>query len=962
VALELITGPAGCGKTEHLLQRYVSMLDQEPVLVVAGQRLRDLQQRRLAKRGAVFGQRVLTLDEVFELAFYQTGSSVVRVLTPTQRELILRTVCDATELEALRASSRHQGFTASLGRFFGELERAMVTPETFEKAASGWAKKTARANYACELARLYAAYHRYLSRLGALDDDLVKWRSVEALRQDPESWQKRPVFFDGFDDLSPVGISLIEAVAQKAEVSICLTYERGRAASSALEPLIERLERLASHTTTLSRSNRAPRALNHLEGQLFSDTYRRAQSEDAVRCQLAGGQRCEIELVGAKVIELIRSGLHPEKIALGFRSPQAYAPLVRQVFTAYGIPFSMRVPVRLYQTAFGRGFLALVGLATGSAGCESLIAYLRTPGVTDRPHTVDALEQEVRAHAIRSPQEARRRWESQNRTLYELDRLLACEDAGEFIDELDSQLQRLFAAFQSSKAPNLSVEDQQEVGVFKTICKTLAEARDQVVVSNLTSEAVYTTLCATTATVGPSPGMGRVRVGGCEEISGERFDAVFVCGLQEGDFPKSPSPPACIGEGDRRELASIAGDCQWLIDGRWLERERYLFYRLASSADTLLVLSSCVSDEEGNPKPRSFFLNSVEDLFTDELAKSRRLLSDVTWDPEVAPTPTEFDRGIALLGPRSYEQPPNGLCNPKVLAELATLTTFSASALEAFANCPVRWLLEHMVKPTQIEPESQQLARGRHAHQLLCEIYKQLQQTGARGVTEDNLADVEATLENVISQRGDSFKNSDMPPERLLGTTRLKQDLLEHLRQEATDNSAFEPTKLELGFGGELDQLPAMPLDDQDLYVRGKIDRLDIKNDCAVVRDYKSAGSAAGVARWEEDNRLQVSLYLLAVKKLLGLEPAAGLYVPLSGQDRRPRGALVTDASDDLGQGFVKTDWVSKPEIETKLECVGATAAALAKSIREGTVYPRPDTCKGGRCAYPSICRQEQAG
>jgi ATP-dependent helicase/DNAse subunit B len=956
VALELVTGPAGGGKTGYLLERYCSMLEQEPILVVPTQRLRDLQQRRLAKRGAIFGQRVMTLDELFELVAYQTGLSTERVLTQTQRQLILRTVCDATDVEALSASAKREGFTAGLGRFFGELERAMITPETFAETASTWAAQTRRGNYVCELSRLYAAYHRYLGALNALDADLVKWRAATALDQHPSSWQRQPLVIDGFDELSPVAISVIEAVACRADVLICLDYEHERSASSALEPLTERLGGLQAHKTKLARADRARGALDHLESELFSDSPRRAQSEGAIRCLLAGGQRCEIELVGAKVLELLRSGVQCEKIAVCFRNPQAYAQLVGQVFTAYGIPFAMRESCRLARTSLGRGLLALNRLAIGRGRCEDLISYLR---VTDSPDAVDCLEREIRAQAVRAVGEARRRWEVNNRRLYELDRLLACKGGAEFIDELDAILRRLFVAY---RAPALRPGADEDVCAFKTVQQILAELRDDVVVAGITAQGVYATLCAASTTIGPSPGVGRVRVGGCEEVSCERFDAVFVCGLQEGEFPRRPSPPACIPEGDRQALASISEGLAPLVDGSWLERERHLFYRCISRADNLVVLSSCVSDEEGNPKPRSFFLDSVEELFSDELSKTTRWLAEVTWDPHIAPTPTEFDRGQALLRPRSHEQPPQGLSNPKVLAELKSRTTFSASALETFADCPVRWLVEHMLEPAQIVPDPGHLARGRHAHRLLNEIYQQLQQNGARSVTEANLPDAEAALEKALSESLDASRGDGALAGDLLGTTRLKQDLLEHLRREASDNSAFEPTELELGFGGHFDRLPAVSLDGEQLYLRGKVDRMDVKDGCAVVRDYKSAGGATGVARWEQDNRLQIRLYLLAVAELFGLEPAGGLYVPLSGQDRRPRGALLADASDDLGQGFVKTDWVTRGELADKLEAAREDATALAERVRAGTVYPRPDSCPGGRCAYPSICRQEQAG
>ena len=58
--------------------------------------------------------------------------------------------------------------------------------------------------------------------------------------------------------------------------------------------------------------------------------------------------------------------------------------------------------------------------------------------------------------------------------------------------------------------------------------------------------------------------------------------------------------------------------------------------------------------------------------------------------------------------------------------------------------------------------------------------------------------------------------------------------------------------------------------------MRGVIDRVDVEpgdSGRAVVRDYKSGGARHEHqgARWGLDDQLQVALYMLAVRELLGL-------------------------------------------------------------------------------------------
>jgi hypothetical protein len=101
---------------------------------------------------------------------------------------------------------------------------------------------------------------------------------------------------------------------------------------------------------------------------------------------------------------------------------------------------------------------------------------------------------------------------------------------------------------------------------------------------------------------------------------------------------------------------------------------------------------------------------------------------------------------------------------------------------------------------------------------------------------------------------------------------------------------------------------------------------------------------------------------MLAVRELMGLEPAGGVYVPLAGKDRRPRGLVRADLAEELGDGFVDNDRVGAEEIERQLDAARERAIELAGRLRGGEVRPCPSTCSwraGGGCTYPAICRVE---
>lgn len=187
----------------------------------------------------------------------------------------------------------------------------------------------------------------------------------------------------------------------------------------------------------------------------------------------------------------------------------------------------------------------------------------------------------------------------------------------------------------------------------------------------------------------------------------------------------------------------------------------------------------------------------------------------------------------------------------------------------------------------------------------------------------------------------------------------IEADLRRYLRHEARDGCELTPEALELRFGFEDDDesLPALELSD-GVRVRGVIDRVDVDGDAhAVVRDYKSGGvrPAYQGARWMVDRQLQVALYMLAVRRLLGIEPVAGLYQPLGGGDLRPRGAFVKGAP--VGNCVVANDGREPEELERMLVEAEEQAVALAVRLRIGELEPCPETCSREGCKYPGICR-----
>ena len=172
----------------------------------------------------------------------------------------------------------------------------------------------------------------------------------------------------------------------------------------------------------------------------------------------------------------------------------------------------------------------------------------------------------------------------------------------------------------------------------------------------------------------------------------------------------------------------------------------------------------------------------------------------------------------------------------------------------------------------------------------------------------------------------------------------LEVDLERYIRHEAATGAGFEPTQLEWSFDDYM-------LD--GVAVSGRVDRVDLQGNRAIVRDYKGRTVHAG-ARWAEDGRIQAALYALAVREKLGVEVVGALYQPIGTADQRPRGVV----RDGIPGRYVNGDVSDGATLESRLQDARAIAAQAAADLRAGRIKPCPDRCgyQGG-CAHPGICR-----
>ena len=959
MGLSLVLGPAHAGKVALLLERYLEALEGggDPWLVVPNRGdVERVERDLLRRRPALLAGRIGTFDDLFE--HVAAGGPEPRpVASEIQRVLAARRTIAGAELDSLARSAPSAGFADSLLATVSELESALVDVDVLEG----------------DLGTLARAYRAELDRLGLWDREGLRRAAIVRLGGDLDAWDGSPVFAYGFEDLTGAEWALVETIAARSELTLSIPYEPARPAFAALERTVADLAGLAAgDVLELTAADVArPGALRRLERELFADAPATDAPLDGSLHFLEGaGARGTVELLGAELLALIRAGTSPEAIGVVCEAPERWRGSLDAVLGPLGVPYAMESRPRLGETALGRALVSLLRFELLGGGRSELFAFLRSPFSGLERRSVDFVEGRLRGRAIVDP--ARVAEESERLRGAPVPALAELREAADPVSGARAVLRTMMRNAWGLDAPPVAVEAADDARAYRAASEALDELT--ALAAPVTADDVVAALERTRVRARAAGERGRVAVLDYARARTRLFDVVFLLGLEEGSFPRRDRPSPLLGDDVRERLGAR------LQRTDSIARDRYLFYTACTRARERLVLVRQATSEDGVPREPSPFWEDVRSLFDpDDVARAttRRPLSSLTWPLDAAPSERERLRSLARLAVEdragasalaaandwtrrldralvAFDRPTK-LSTETALGPLEERTVFSATELERFADCSSAWLVERVVDPKTIDAEPDAMLRGQVLHTTLHRFYAALpRELDAERVTPENLDGAIALVRRCLDEAFESGVRLDLTP---LQAAELRQSLASDLEgflcDEAASDVGFVPRRLEVAFGSEraAPELQRGLELAENTWLSGKIDRIDVDPFSArgIVQDYKSGKSAHSARAIERELRLQIPLYVLALRDLVGLEPLGGVYRALSGK-RYTRGMLRASAREDL-PGFARDDYLDEEAFWGQVETARSVAAANAGRIRAGDVVHDP---RGGEC--PSWC------
>ena len=918
--------------------------------------------------GGIAGLHVVTLPELAERIALLSLASAGRQPLPAVADRLL--VDRAIRAAVPPAGGYFSGvltarnFPGAVLRTLLDVKRAGLSPPDLEAAFPG-SKKVQ------ELAACYRAFEAALRQHGYHDASDLLDEAARLLIAEPGRLGAAAVLVFGFVELNPLEMRLLDACGRAATV-----HRYAADADVAELPPPDRIEIVA-----------------------------------------APGEEREVREIARVVLAHAEAGGRLDEVGILLRQPAAYLAAVRDVFTAAGIPYTSGTAPALGETRAGRSLRLLAEVRRSDFARAAVTEFLAFADLRSRPGTSPAEWERLSRQAgiVGGAREWRERLDRLGRRLEpppetedDEERHARRPGGRGALDALRRVARVLVRGL--GRVPDPAPVDalvDAFTRTFRRLVRTSPEAElalgalgrlrelgaVEAVVPLEEFWALLDTALGAPSSAGPEPAPGRVFVGELGMSLGVDFPLTIVPGLVEGGFPAAPRQDPILLDRERRQLAGLP-----LAEAaRALERVRFAL-AVGSGARRVVLTYPRVDAESGRPRVPSFLVLDLLEAVTGRRHDFEALQRFPGWRsiPLHPAPPSARERPLderewlvsralhARLDPEALlSQLPRarrGLEAIRCRERTDALTAYDGllgqgvdlgeaplapTALERYAACPFRFLLERVYRLEAVEEPDRILMidprdRGDIVHAALEATFRRLAEGGSLPLARARVPAARDALQAAFAEAcADAERRgvTGLPALWAGERARLRAELLAALEAEADDPEGWVPALFEVVFGVGQGEGAAAPLayrlqDGATLNLRGRIDRVDVSPDGrrARVLDYKTGRVRAPRTpdRLAKGRALQLPVYRLAAEALL----AARGNPDASVDEAQYYHVIGPDAGTRVR--FTRAGW------ETRRADFDRVLATIVGGIRAGRFFQRPAACARGPCPFDLACGAER--
>ncbi|MDD3765813.1 MAG: exodeoxyribonuclease V subunit gamma [Eubacteriales bacterium] len=964
MSLQIIYGRAGSGKTKACLDTACKLIEKGSkniLFIVPEQYSLQTERRILESFPAASGfVDVLSFERLAERTFSQVGPVFARYLDDCAKQMLMQKTLLSlkNKLTALSFATQTEGFAKIILDTISEFKRYNVTPQALFEAAD-----RAEGFLKLKLADVAMIYEKYLKLFAYPDADEEDNLSVllEKIKRH-DLFRGCNIIIDSFSSFSAKQMAIIEEFMIRCpSVTVSLTTDSLQPTDNiadifyAAKKTANRLI-LAAHNLDVSilpnvytgccMKFEDNKELLHLESNFFK--YPAEAFDDAtenISIFRANNYYGEVESAAAKILRLCRKeGYRFRDIAVITKELSTYAPLIRSIFSEYGIAFYLDQKYTALDHPLTHSIMSLFRIIIHNFQYEAIFTWLKSDYCPADKEDVFLLENYVLACG-----NTKKMWTSDREWTYlpkgftqaHLEKINAIrpqvaapiksftekfsgrktvrEISQAFVDFLYESGANLVVEENIIKYRKLGLEDKsdQEAAVWNAIIKTMDNMVSFLGDEYISFEKYYSIFTSGLAgmEIGQiPPTVDQVQISTVDRFKSQDVKCVFILGVTNGVFPASYTNEGLLSDKDRAALSkegiSLAEDTATKQAG-----ENQIIYSAITSATDKLFFFYPIADSDGGSLYPSTIIERLLGIFPNIKTEDNIFQKENPMDYVEGITPTfnkmlldrktyaQVEAWFAKNNPERLNQAKKALKYtnmPQKLSKDAVRLLYtdapkgSISRAEQYSRCQYAYFLNYGLKVKERQKHNiEAVDEGTFMHEIIENYTKIAKEADWQNVTEEFCKEKIKEITHDVLSKYLSETHTEAPgfPFLLKKVEKIMSTTAWHITR-FYQKSSFVPLGYEISFeeGGDFPPIE-LEIGGTKVVLRGKVDRADIwrtdQGNFVSIVDYKSGNKNIDFSEILCGVQIQLPVYIKAVCEALSKKegvraiPAAMLYYKL---------------------------------------------------------------------------------
>lgn len=692
--------------------------------------------------------------------------------------------------------------------------------------------------------------------------------------------------------------------------------------------------------------------LKHLEENFYKIPYKKYEGEPKnIKMFLANNQYSEIEHIATQIVKLVRNEEYRYKdISVITKNLSIYSSLIKVIFSNYNIPVFIDEKRELSENIIVKFLISVLEICNKNWSYESVFNYLKTGFVNIEREEIFKLENYCIRWGIKGNKWYKEDWNYVGKDEYTKEEVDRLNELRRMIVKPIRNLQEkakkdntflnltkiLYEFLQEMKLEEtikLKINKLEEKGFielaneYETSFKVLIELFDEIVLVFGEEKTNFDKYISTLKIGLKNTGLGKIPATQDEVIVGDvsrsrshKVKAVFIIGINDGEFPSVYKDEGFFNDKDREYLKEQGFE---LANGSLenLYEENFNIYKAFTVAEEKLFLSYASSDNEGRTLRPSILITKMKKIYSN-LQETSDIISQ---EKEIITKNNTFDNLIEKLNDYQegkdvediwfdvlnyYEN--DALWKSRLLKSLDGITYTNIpeqikpefvkklygetlhttiSRLERYRSCPFSFYLEYGLKLKEKKSlKLDQIDTGSFMHEVIDTFFENVSNKKI-SIKEIENADIEKIVKQIVEEKLNLTSNYIFKsiPKFIILTNRLCRLVTLSIIYivQGLKNTDFEVVGNEIEFknGKEYRPIEIVTKDGKKVEITGKIDRIDLAKDetgkYIRIIDYKSSAKDINLNEVLAGLQLQLITYLDAVCQDKDLIPAGILYFGL---------------------------------------------------------------------------------